>query len=962
MSIRRFLILAVMGALLPTVTNASADCPQGQQESEATRLAATLHKVDAGGAVSPCWSQAAGLSGTDDLGGRPAHVHLMHLDGFRPDLFEQLLDGGQLPNFEFLRSRGRVSFDATTVDKSETMKVIPSYLTSKRDTRVVGWWQFNREAYSDEKPHYSLFENFWLNPTDVVRYAIGVDTVVHPTILDYVSYTGGNPMGGFNLHRRGIKCRDYTRAYKEGAEAAVMNKTYLKQADETMNGVQERWQEITANGEPLPRLSTSLLAPADEFSHAEGIVMSVIDGEPALPDGVRIQDWQLPYRGKTMKACFDRSAPDKRRSDPHERLFALLDAARASKRGALYEHQSKYFREVKAAGGEVTSVCIDVPALKVYDQPSGGADSSQGPGRWAFATPDYALGMIAVDIQVGELRETMRGIHCENGKLTQGEEPAGLSGYSPAEDSLFDHTTFLFFGDHGMVDTKNKMTKPDPSHPDRFRRDGLRESYIESLNRDLGLETPVAGEEDGKGDRHYGIDPEHLPDRLAIPYKHVGGFFVGRKLDPIRKDAQAMADMASKWAGLGAGMLGQSREGAESKAQALVDRFMEMRLRQEPAYVEMLRGKDRSYLNHNVALVYGGGARNNAELFIPGESHRVGRNGTRPDWDKRPTLDQILSYRPGGSRAPTLISVLQDNPGTGLIFIRKHNEDFSARKPKTNLMDHFNDNHGKLPERAEILVLDRHGNEGTITVWPDEATGELVFQYQSDGPDPLGYGDLGEGAGTVGTYAQWMQWSVERGHYYHNAVAGMGSYLYSQNPSIGDITVTHAQGWNFGGNAGGHGGVHSGEKKTMMMVSGVGVDPGQPLTSSAQYQAVRDADGTVHVERKPFQTAPSLLDVAPTALSLLGVTPEQFADFAANDFRGYLRSWKRGQADDLLSCVDSSAVAAAAESLGVDSDAPRTQVREFLKGQLDPILGEPNDIPDYDASYRMDGNVLTLGR
>lgn len=32
------------------------------------------------------------------------------------------------------------------LDKTEAMKVVQSYLSSKTDTEVVGWWQFQREG------------------------------------------------------------------------------------------------------------------------------------------------------------------------------------------------------------------------------------------------------------------------------------------------------------------------------------------------------------------------------------------------------------------------------------------------------------------------------------------------------------------------------------------------------------------------------------------------------------------------------------------------------------------------------------------------------------------------------------------------------------------------------------------------------------------------------------------------
>lgn len=48
-----------------------------------------------------------------------------------------------------------------------------------------------------------------------------------------------------------------------------------------------------------------------------------------------------------------------------------------------------------------------------------------------------------------------------------------------------------------------------------------------------------------------------------------------------------------------------------------------------------------------------------------------------------------------------------------------------------------------------------------------------------------------------------MQGALKANTSYHNAVAEMGSFLYSQNSTIGDVTLMHAQGWNFGENSGG---------------------------------------------------------------------------------------------------------------------------------------------------------------
>ena len=112
-----------------------------------------------------------------------SHVLLLHLDGYRADLTRTLLGQRRLPNLGVLVSRGRISYEATTVDKSETMKVIPSYLTSQLDSSllgVVGWWQFDRSDFR--------FRNYWLDPAEVMNYALGAR-------LSRSSHGAGFPLG-----------------------------------------------------------------------------------------------------------------------------------------------------------------------------------------------------------------------------------------------------------------------------------------------------------------------------------------------------------------------------------------------------------------------------------------------------------------------------------------------------------------------------------------------------------------------------------------------------------------------------------------------------------------------------------------------------------------------------------------------------------------------------------------------
>ena len=92
--------------------------------------------------------------------------------------------------------------------KSETMKVILSYLSSKIDTEVVGWWEFRRNEL--------LFRNYWKEPVQVLNYALGMEFPLYPTVFDYLSFKGEEVISGFHLHRRGVPFHNYSRNYLEG--------------------------------------------------------------------------------------------------------------------------------------------------------------------------------------------------------------------------------------------------------------------------------------------------------------------------------------------------------------------------------------------------------------------------------------------------------------------------------------------------------------------------------------------------------------------------------------------------------------------------------------------------------------------------------------------------------------------------------------------------------------------------
>jgi hypothetical protein len=712
-------------------------------------------------------------------------VLLLHLDGYRADLTRELLEQGRLPNLGLLASRGRISYEATTVDKSETMKVIPSYLTSQLDSSllgVVGWWQFDRRDFR--------FRNYWLDPAEVVSFALGLGYPRAPTIQDFLSARGKNLVSGMSLARRGVPFLNYGRAYVEGIEA-VGSHTYLRQADATMSAFLDVQRRIAESSEPSPALSTLLLAAADEFSHAEGV---------SVPDGA-------------SERCFERE------QEADETAFRLLDEDP--------ELDRRYFERVdrSALVNRAERICIELPLLAEE-------------GRRAH--PRYVLSMLVLDIELGRLLETFRETRSSDG------------------DSLFDRTLFLVFGDHGMVDTPNGFPGDEP--------------FIEYLNRRLSLSS-----QEGE----LGIDDSHLPHRLKYPELHA---------DWQPEELQRIADESDRWAGefldeirelvrdnlhesywwlfflralLIDPKLDQALAPVSEEATAVL---RQLYLRGVPAYRSAEIEANREFFDRRVRLVYGGGALNNAELFLP-----VCEGAGRCSWDRRPSYGEVLAYRGGA-----LLEALQEHQAVGLIFIRKRNELFSEASP--------------LPETCEIEVRDRFGNRGAITVRRDPESDGLSYHYRTEPGserDPLGYEEWGRDGGRAGTYNEWNDLTLRED--YVNVVGGVGAYLYSNHSAIGDVLVTHASGWNFGDNLGGHGGVHRLEKTTFLLASGPGIVPGELRSVSAERNA---------------RHAPTLLDLAPTALEWLGHSRADFEAFGRDEFPGYLDSWIRSQRGEILSHLD----------------------------------------------------------
>ncbi|MGZ3669919.1 MAG: hypothetical protein ACXWR4_08450 [Bdellovibrionota bacterium] len=843
------------------------------------------------------------------------HVLMMHLDGFNSDAFQTMLAAGQLPHFAFLSDHGRLSTRASTVDKSETMKVIPSYLSSKVDTHITAWWQFDRS--------HMAFSNFWVDPMEVVNYALGLDFPLYPTVVDVMARDKQEVIAGFNLFRRGVKFQNYSRVYLEGLDA-VSSFRYYRQADASTTELVKLILQRSGEQKP-PRLITGLLAAADEMTHLNGLTTHQEGAEP-------------------IENCI---SPD---SSPTKDLFPIVERALHEREGTAFfgkTYRSGQIVSGKGLGhftqiqrnlsGHISRLCFLVPSVSVQ------VSITQKKNLYLY--PDVALAYILVDMEVGRILNGLRNVTL--GETTKVVSNAhGIEDYvarKQLEGTLFENTLFLFYGDHGMVNSFKEMNPPLGIPAEKINRDAASFDipFVQVLAQQFGLAAYVAGKKVGAGEK-YVVDYRNLPSRLDNP---------AADLSWQTPDVKSKTDAARAWAGDFFTETSQSvKDAAHAKywwllflRKPLVDPKVDKTLsgvrdsaipvvskiflEGDGGYKKAEREANVRFYNEHVPMVYGGGALNNAELFFPAQG----------GWGPRPSYESLRGNA-------GLMEKLKTLPGVGLIFIRKQNSQFI--------------DDGVLPPRLEIVVLDQKGGEGLITVTVDPQSKERIYHYkvESGKSDPLMYGDLGRG--TYGTYAQWNRWSVERGHFYHNAVAGMGSYLYSSSPAIGDISMMHEAGWNFGENLGGHGGLESGEKLTVMLASGPGVGRGELM---ARAPFVAGADGKLSYS--PYETSPTNLDVAPTALSWLGYASirgeGELTRFSRNGFAAYLKNWTDFQKK---SCAQDGGalIGQLASGKGIDLQPAGKTALQGRLSRLCYFLGRESPVlPDYNAS-KEDGNLLEL--
>ena len=150
-----------------------------------------------------------------------------------------------------------------------------------------------------------------------------------------------------------------------------------------------------------------------------------------------------------------------------------------------------------------------------------------------------------------------------------------------------------------------------------------------------------------------------------------------------------------------------------------------------------------------------------------------------------------------------------------------------------------------------------------------------------------------------------------------------------------------------------HGGIHRGEKRTLMLVSGPGVNPGGVLSA-------RGIDGEIHY--------PTLLDMTPTALAWLGYPHDGLESFARDGFAEYLVDWNRAQREDILDQlggvddVQRALDEAGFSDLRIEKFRGRLErLLQFVALSGDARVNDALELPDY-THFRTDGNVLVLNQ
>ena len=273
-------------------------------------------------------------------------------------------------------------------------------------------------------------------------------------------------------------------AYLEGAKA-VYDHSYYNQADATMRYFLDIHERIARSAdEKTPAFSNLLLAAADELSHLHGVTTS-------SPDGIGGADEEHCFiRGETIA---------------DEAIFRILD----EDQGHLEQLESRYFTQVghDPSSGEHQRLCVALPKIEGNARPH----------------PDYVLAMILIDMELGFLIDRFRSIRFDSeGRrhFEPGEDDLIRFMRSPTiEDTLFERTLFVLFGDHGMVDTA-----PHDGSSRAGRQPGtgsaLPERELPRLS-ERATSVTVGGRGCGAGPKYRaGIDYVSMPDRLSRPYRH----------------------------------------------------------------------------------------------------------------------------------------------------------------------------------------------------------------------------------------------------------------------------------------------------------------------------------------------------------------------------------------------------------------------------------------------------------
>jgi len=142
------------------------------------------------------------------------------------------------------------------------------------------------------------------------------------------------------------------------------------------------------------------------------------------------------------------------------------------------------FYGLQMEGDRLIRLCFNLPIVSIQKTMNQKQEFS--------LYPEVTLAYMIVDLEVGLLINGLRQMHLPHSGSPPLQFMSGIENYlrqGQLEDSMFETTLFLFYGDHGMVNTFNEMSLPLGTPAERINRQAtsMSKPFSQVLAESLGL-------------------------------------------------------------------------------------------------------------------------------------------------------------------------------------------------------------------------------------------------------------------------------------------------------------------------------------------------------------------------------------------------------------------------------------------------------------------------------------------